>query len=237
MKLVVLTTETLHHAYFVRELQRAHPIAEVLVETEARRAPFPTAHPFEITRDQLEREVFFGGQPRPISAFAPCQEWTSMNRPEAVAALARARPDVVVVFGTGKLSPEVIAVCPQGIINLHGGDPEEYRGLDTHLWAIYHRDFANLVVCLHRLNARLDDGEILARAPIPVSPGLTLPELRARNTQVCVELTRQALDEHARTGSFTTTPQARIGRYYSFMPAVLKDLCVANFERFTRAST
>ena len=31
----------------------------------------------------------------------------------------------------------------------------------------------------------------------------------------------------------TETPQRQLGRYYSYMPAVLKDICTRNFERYT----
>jgi hypothetical protein len=35
----------------------------------------------------------------------------------------------------------------------------------------------------------------------------------------------------ARLGHVVTLPQREVGRYYSFMPAVLKDVCVHKFTR------
>ena len=46
------------------------------------------------------------------------------------------------------------------IFNLHGGNPEEFRGLDSHYWSIYHNNF-NLYSCLHKLSYKLDDGDII----------------------------------------------------------------------------
>jgi hypothetical protein len=42
-----------------------------------------------------------------------------------------------------------------------------------------------------------------------------------------------ALDLFQKTGKFKATAQRQKGRYYSYMPAVLKDICIRNFEHHT----
>ena len=37
---------------------------------------------------------------------------------------------------------------------------EKYRGLDSHLGALWHRDYSELKTCLHQLSDTLDDGDI-----------------------------------------------------------------------------
>lgn len=234
MNIVVLTTETLHHCYFVRQLVRAHPVELVVVEHRLAQPPFETRHPFEDRRDDYERAAFFEGREQTIDRFAEALEVETANDDETLQRLDRIKPDAVVVFGTGKLSREVIEHCPQGMVNLHGGDPERYRGLDSHLWAIYHRDYDSLKVTLHRVNERLDDGEIVLQAPLPLRRGMMIHELRRHNTEVCVDLVSSALESRRRSGCFQSRPQRRIGRYYSFMPAVLKDCCQSRFESYTR---
>lgn len=232
MNLVVLTTDTLHHRYFVRAIQAVMSIARVFVETEIRaRAGFDTAHPFEARRDQHESEHWFGGEPPALDRLAPSEAFPTLNAPEAVRAIAAAKPDALVVFGTGRLNEAVIGLRPDAAINLHGGDPEDYRGLDTHLWAIYHGDFPALVTTLHRLAPALDSGEIIQTLPLPIERFMALHELRRVNTEICVRLTLSALDDFAQRGRFVGRPQRRVGRYYSFMPAVLKTLCVERFAR------
>ncbi len=231
MRLVVLTTETLHHAYFVRELGETHPIAMVICETRQAVPPFETHHPFEDERDDHEREVWFNGKPLSLADLAETVTVESANDRKAVGLLRKVGPDVVVVFGTGRLSPDVIAICPDGVVNLHGGDPEEYRGLDTHLWAIYHHDYGGLVTTLHRLNSEIDAGDIIGKLPIPLAPDTRLCQLRRRNTEVCVRLVREALAAYHTDGKFDSRPQAKAGRYYSFMPTVLKELCRVRFEK------
>lgn len=233
MNIVILTTQTPHHTYFVQELAQAYPLSMVLLERNSLKSPFETHHPFEDERDVYEQDIFFEGQSVLIKDIAETIEVDAINNVDALSSLRRINPEIVIVFGTSKISPEVIRVCPQGIINLHGGDPEAYRGLDTHLWAIYHRDFASLVTTLHHLNEELDDGDIILQAAVPVKPGLLLHELRRYNTEICVKLTLSALDIYTRYGHFLSRPQRTHGRYYSFMPAALKEICRVRFEKYT----
>lgn len=196
-------------------------------------APFPTSHAFETKREEYENEVFFSGKERQLAELAPVAEVDSVNGEASLAQFDKIAPDVMISFGTGKISKKVIARCRDGIINLHGGNPEEYRGLDSHLWAIYHKDFKNLIATLHCLNERLDDGQIIAQALVPLKRDMKIYELRRYNTQVCVELTLAALAAYGQDGKFTAHPQLKQGRYYSFMPAVLKEICQERFEQYT----
>ena len=229
MNIAVVTTETLHHCYFLRELARVCPPAVVLAQRNGARPPFDTHHPFEDRRDEYERQTWFEGADVHLADFAQTIEIDSANDSQAVKHLARAQPDIVVLFGAGRIDQPVIDVCPEGIVNLHGGDPEEYRGLDSHLWATYHGDFDSIVTTLHRVNARIDDGEIVSQAPVPLGGDMLLHELRSRNTRVCVELVRSALEAFGSTGRFHSRPQRKRGRYYSFMPGVLKETCEVRF--------
>ncbi len=231
MRLAVLTTETPHHTWFVMRLAERLPIARVVVEEHAPPAPFPTFHPFEARRDEHERAAFFAGREARISDFAPVTACASVNASEIVADLAKLGPDLTVVFGTGLLRRALLEGTPGVLLNLHGGNPEEYRGLDSQLWAVYHGDFPALVTTLHFVDPELDTGDIAFQAAVPLHPGMELHELRAANTGVCVDLALAAASEFARSGNVPRRPQARKGRYYSHMPAVLKDLCVRRFAR------
>jgi methionyl-tRNA formyltransferase len=235
MRLVVLTTETPHHAFFVRELGKSFPIKLVISETGRHQPPIETAHPFELERDQYEIERMFGDKPHALAEFADFAGVPSINDEAGIRLLREQGPDVVLVFGTGRLRPQVIQLCPSGIINLHGGDPERYRGLDSPLWAIYHREFDQLVVSLHRLNETLDDGDIILQAPIQVPRALHLYQLRSLNAELCVRLTESALDMYNRHGSSIARPQRQKGRYYSYMPSALKGMCVRIFKAYTDA--
>jgi methionyl-tRNA formyltransferase len=235
VKLALLTTDTLHHAFFLAELRRHFPVDAVLIETRAPAAPFPCAHAFEAERDAHERAVFFAGARASVRDFGACREFPDVNAPEALQALRDAAPDAVLVFGTGKLKGPLLQAFPGRLVNLHGGDPEEYRGLDSHLWAVYHKDFRSLVTTLHFVERDLDTGGIIQQGDVPLARGMGLHELRAANTRACLEVSVSALAAFARLGRFPARRQRRRGRYYGAMPAVLKDACLPRFAAHTAA--
>jgi len=226
MRTLLLTTETPHHLWYAWSVAERHPWAGILVEEPAPAAPFPTHHPFEDERDEHERNLQLRGASGPFEALAPTFRVASANG--AAALLREARADVAIVFGTGRLADEILAMAPT-FLNLHGGDPERYRGLDSQLWAIYHRDFDSVVTTLHRVDAELDTGTIVVQTALPLE-GLRLAELRAVNTRACVDLSLVALDVHASGGPLPERRQRVRGRYYSHMPAVLKDRCLRNLD-------
>jgi methionyl-tRNA formyltransferase len=209
MRIVVLTTDTQHHAYWAYELAEAGVLGGVVLERRRTRAPFATHHPFEDAQAEHERQALAAPGWHEL---APVEEVESVDE-------ATLTGDLAVSFGTGKIGPAMIARWNGRLLNLHGGDPERYRGLDSHLWAIYHGDFAGLVTTLHEVEPQLDTGAIVAREPVPLPQ--ELHELRAANTRLCVQLTLRAAHDAP-----PAVPQRKKGRYYSFMPAVLKDTCL-----------
>jgi len=234
MKIAVLTTETPHHIYFVREIKKIFDDVIVFSETQNLVAPFETYHSFEGMRDEFECNEWFHGQEMKISEYAKVYSFSSMNEEAAIQTLKKENADLVLVFGTGLLKSNLIRVCPNNIFNLHGGDPENYRGLDSHLWAIYHRDFSSLVTTLHRVDPTLDAGDIVLQGQIPLTQEMGLHKLRSLNTQLCVQLAVTLIDMCSRNGKLVSRRQRQAGRYYSFMPSVLKSICYKNFEKFIK---
>lgn len=236
MKIVLLTTDTLHHAYFLREIARYYPLEAAFAEERSMQPPFETHHPFEDAREEYESRVWFGGRIQTLRDFGDVASFPSVNDPGAVQRLRELKPDITIVFGTGKIGSEVISTCAEGIINLHGGDPELYRGLDSHLWAIYHEDYPALVTTLHKLNEKLDDGDVILQSSLSVQPGMGIHMLRRINTEACVSMTLSSMDMYSRLGFFVGRRQRSKGRYYSFMPKELKSICKMKFERYTGAT-
>lgn len=234
MKISILTTDTIHHSFFVRELMACYGDVMVFCQsTTAVKPLFQTYNNFESERDRYESKSWFGDSPIKISDIAPIQFYPSLNCDTAVKSLRDYNADIIIVFGTDVLQPAVISVNPSRIFNLHGGDPEFYRGLDTHLWAIYHNDFNNLITTLHRLDARLDNGDIVVQCKIPISKGMPIYALRRANTEVCVTLSMSVIDMIQRNGDVISRAQRTKGRYYSSMPTELKNICQRQFESYT----
>lgn len=213
--------------------QIASRASDVLVfsETAAVTFPYETHHPFEIERDRWESEHWFGGQSLHLKDVAQTEAYASINDGAAIDRIRKFAPTLTITFGTGKLGREVIVTGGKTLLNLHGGDPEAYRGLDTHLWAIWHHDFAGLQTCLHHVSEGLDEGDIVATLPIGLWQGMEIHQLRQANTEVCVRLAELAITELSATGTITCRRQRLAGRYYSAMPTALKDICLNRFRK------
>lgn len=190
---------------------------------------------FERQRESWELDKWFGGRTDLISAMVPALEVRSINDGAVLEHLGADRPDVIVVFGTGVLKAAVLAKGPKHILNLHGGDPEQYRGLDSHLWAIFEKNFLGLVSTLHRVNQGIDTGEIVERITLQCKKDMPLYQLRALNTEACVEMTFTALSKIYSSGNLPSFPQRRKGRYFSAMPVEIKAKCPAIFSEYTAA--
>jgi folate-dependent phosphoribosylglycinamide formyltransferase PurN len=233
MRICILTTETLHHMHFVRSLISQDRELLVIMETKTLKAPYAIIHNYEAMRDEYEKNLWFNGSILRMQDIARTKIYYDVNELECVNEIKEFSPNLIVTFGTGPLKDDIIEVGGDYLLNLHGGDPEEYRGLDSHLWAIWHRDFASLVTCLHRVEKRLDTGSIIACLPVDICPGMGLHQLRSLNTVVCVRLIDLAMRQFLESGKITSRPQRYLGRYYSFMPSSLKEQCVEKFARYT----
>tara|TARA_B100000963_G_scaffold359660_1_gene387649 strand:- start:12410 stop:13126 length:717 start_codon:yes stop_codon:yes gene_type:complete len=230
MKALFLTTDTPHHNYFIRRFKKKCGEISVVYETSEVIPSYPTKHPFEYKRDQFEIELW-GNQRLTLSPNeVSCLKYVeNINQLEIDDHITQNK-DVCIVFGTRKINFKTLERLPPLTANLHGGDPELYRGLDSHLWSIWHRDKKGLKTCLHLLKQELDSGEILEMESLNLSRTDKIIGLRAKNTSLCVKLCNRFFDKISDGSPLNPKPQKNNSRYYSFMPTELKNIVVNRFE-------
>jgi methionyl-tRNA formyltransferase len=208
----------------------------VVYETTSIVPVYPTHHPFEDSRTNFEQK-HWGTESSAIdfeyNGYLTHVE--NINDIINLSDLCR-EIDVCIVFGTRRIKATTIAMLPPVTVNLHGGDPQLYRGLDSHLWALWHRDMEGLKTCLHYLSPELDNGDIIAMKNLDISHLDHLFELRALNTDVCIQLCRIFLKSLSNNDAIMGFPQKRYGRYYSFMPTDLKDVVAKKFKSKLRSN-
>jgi len=91
-------------------------------------------------------------------------------------------PDLVLVAFYDRILPGSVFGPPRlGCWNLHLGDPERYRGAYPNIRALRNGD-TEYAVAIHRVDAGIDTGPILARRSFPVSPDMMGRELYDRMT-------------------------------------------------------
>ena len=234
MKVVLLTTDTLHHLYFSTMLSETGCLAGVVLEAPAQGPEFSTFHSFEVIRDEYEKSYFFKKTVPTFSDLAQTHETRSVNDILTQDWITQICPELILVFGTRRLLNEVISLPTHACLNLHGGNSELYRGLDSHYWSIYHYDFENLITTLHHVDKDYDSGPLVSSKAVPILPNMGIHQLRAANTETCLELFTEAFESLVGGRGIASLPQKQRGRYYSAMPGVLKGDCKKKFETFTQ---
>jgi methionyl-tRNA formyltransferase len=126
---------------------------------------------------------------RNIPVFQP----ESINTPEGVAGLQSMQPDLLVVAAYGQiLSKDVLAVPPQGGINVHASLLPKYRGAAPIAWAIYHGEKQTGVTII-RMSVQLDAGDMLLQEAVDIGPEETAGELEARLAPLGAKLAMKAI--------------------------------------------
>jgi hypothetical protein len=243
MRLGVLTTDTPHHRYFLRELSRrlSNDIEVVLSLFEerpypwARRAarhfrlslpnlwratvlnPYVQSRRFATRQLSWEETNFFPSGDRSLPPNVPMHVVRSVNDLEAERLLRQAKPDLLFVYGTGLIKRHIFEMPVLGAVNAHGGLLPGYRGLDTNLWAALGGHPEDMAVTLHRVDTDYDTGPTYMQRKLGRIPGLNLLTLRFHTTLIVTDMTVELLHKIA-VGSTATLPQSGVSRYYGPMP-------------------
>jgi folate-dependent phosphoribosylglycinamide formyltransferase PurN len=93
------------------------------------------------------------------------------------------KPDILVVYASPLLPPEIFNVPVHGSINIHPSLLPNYRGANPIFWMHYHMDL-NGGVTIHRIDEGVDSGDILAQTGfrIPLGASRNLVERMAIDT-------------------------------------------------------
>lgn len=229
-RILAIGSDTLHRRFILnRLLDRGVPLVGCLFETERAAPPFATGPAFEDKESAYLDETCFRSTSKSLDRL-PHWYVPTANHPDALAIVRDLKPGLGLSSGAGLLKGDIIAAFPDGILNVHLGIAEEYRGLDTNLWAIYHKDWENIGVTLHLVDDQLDTGPIVEQRTLRPPPGTAIHELRYHESCLAIELLEQSLAEWM-SGNLSTRRQTRRGRYYSFMPRDLRILVQRYFNR------
>lgn len=230
-QILALSTNTRHHRYMFNVLrERGIKIDAVVFETGQVEPTFKTGPVFESEEAAFEAKMFGDQSIDWLTAI----DVENINQCESHDAIRAHCPDIAIVFGTRRLTDDIIARFPDGLLNVHRGIAHKYRGLDSDLWTIYHRDYGELGVTVHRVESELDTGEIVGQQRLMLNRGMQCHELRYHITVVATELMADALQNYI-NGELKSWPQEKIGRYYSFMPYDLKKICQRRFLQYCQS--
>lgn len=230
--IVILTTKTDHHTYFINKIFSAgFHIAGVIYENEVLKPVFNTISPYSEKEKIFEEKNFFLNIPDKVYSQIKIFNVGTLNGSDSENVLKKLNADVGIVFGCGKIQPHVFLLAKKGLINVHRGIAEEYRGLDCDLWPIYHVDYKNIGVTIHKINKRLDTGDILYSQRLKLVKNMKIYELRYYTTIIATDLVIKVLKD-LESNSLRLRKQRSRGRYYSFMPSSLKMIVERRFNTY-----
>jgi methionyl-tRNA formyltransferase len=157
---------------------------------------------------------FFFGEATPRLARAELLSTVPhIDHPDVVALADRLRPDVIAVFGTSLIRGALLTGGRLGIFNLHGGLSPLYRGADCTFWALHNGEPDQVGCTLHRIDAGIDTGALIAHVSPEVGEGDDELTLFWRSVRDSAEAYAEMLDRLER-GEALGQRQAEKGRLY-----------------------
>ena len=226
--IALLTTKTTHNIWFEIQIYKRFKNLITITETNSVKPKFKTNIHFEKEREIFEKKIWFNNKKTDFKSKRYIVK--NINNKKVIKILKGNNIKFIIVFGTRKINKEMIKIYRNKIFNLHGGNPEEFRGLDSHYWSIYHNNF-NLYSCLHKINFKLDDGSIIFLEKIKLHKNIKIYQLRLQNTLCCIKMTLKLLNLINKKKKITFIKQKKIGNYYSFMPQEIKKIVEYKFNK------
>jgi methionyl-tRNA formyltransferase len=218
--IAIFTTKTLHHMFFVNEIYKNYKNILCIAEKKKKKPNFKTKVNFEKKRDIYEKSIWFKNSNPKFNS--KIQYYYDINSSEILRLLNKNNIKYILIFGTSKIDLKKFKKYKNKIFNFHGGNPEKYRGLDSHYWSLYHNDLNSIETCLHEVKEKLDTGKILFKQKIKINSNTKIYELRKLNTDLCVKFAYKLIKIINNKKKIKLKKQKFLGRYYSFMPSVLK---------------
>jgi methionyl-tRNA formyltransferase len=151
-----------------------------------------------------------------------CEGINAINSPGSIAWLRSMNPDVVVVCGASIIRKEFLSVPRLGVLNLHGGLAQRYRGLNTTDWAVHNGEPEYVGCTVHFVAPGIDDGDILYQGRPRLAADDTPNKLYEKVVKLGVQIMETAVRD-LETGRARPTKLPARGDLYlhkAFTPAV-----------------
>jgi methionyl-tRNA formyltransferase len=136
----------------------------------------------------------------------PVAQFPTLRDPAVHEAIARWRPDLIVVAAYGRILPTaVLAIPPHGCINVHASLLPRHRGASPIQWALLSGD-RETGVSIMQMNAAMDAGDVLLQHAIPIDPTDTTATLAPKLAEIGAAALLEAI-EALKAGTLVPVPQ------------------------------
>jgi folate-dependent phosphoribosylglycinamide formyltransferase PurN len=149
-----------------------------------------------------------------------------LNEPESVEWIRGQAPDLIVVCGASLLNEDILDLPRYGVLNLHGGLSQFYRGLFTTDWAIHNKHPEYVGATVHVVSPGIDDGAVVFQGRPLLSPDDHPNKCYEKVVRLGVDMMSQAISaiDRQELHKPETPTKGHLYRYRDFTPAVKRRL-------------
>lgn len=220
--ILLIGSDTPHRRFIINKLQDAgHNITSCLFFSSIVKPRFNVDSPWAAEEKKELRDLYRKETREDLDRASAVHYPASLTMDDPLVSTAIENADFVIVSGADRIRGDVLSAIENKSLNVHMGIAEEYRGLDSNLWAWYHCDYKNIGISLHNLETSLDTGDLFQVERIKITEHTKVWKLRYQESALAVKLIGKTLDEIAAQKVILGT-QKSMGRYYSFMPFEIK---------------
>ncbi len=117
----------------------------------------------------------------------------NINAPQYVEWLKRRQADLVAVCGASLLREDILVIPKNGVLNLHGGLAQKYRGLFTTDWAVYKEQPEYVGATVHFVSPGIDDGDVIYQGRPKIELGDDPHSLYVKVVKLGINMVVQAI--------------------------------------------
>ena len=227
MRVLILSTPTKHHTYFINKVAEHHNICGIIYERKVLKKDYPTGPFYSNLENKYEDKFFEDGTPNDLSDDLKKKivEVYSVNNRNLQKYIESMNPDLIITFGTGIVKPYIFNASKWGTINIHRGQIDKYRGLDSDLCAIKNEDFDNIGVAIHYVDEDLDTGDVLSTGKVSLTKVDEIYHLKYHTTILATNMMLEVLKKFKQKGGkIKGESQTEFGEYYTAMSLEEKHL-------------
>lgn len=228
LKVILITTDTLHHRFLIKTLNKNNKIKLIIFFIKLKSE---NKNKFAILENTYEKKVFFNNKKFKFKNTTFC--FDNVNSKKLKKKIKDLKPKLGILFGTKKVDTEVIKIFKKKLINIHRGIMEHYRGLDSEFWASYNQDFSNIGSTLHYVTSKLDMGKIILQEKLKLKKNMKSFQLKALTTMIISKKINKIINDIIMKKKSFKKKQ-KIGKYYSKIQNELKKIAIKNFDKFCK---
>jgi methionyl-tRNA formyltransferase len=139
-----------------------------------------------------------------------------IHTPEFLDKLRRLNLDLIISVAAPTIFKKELIELPRlSCINIHHAPLPRYRGMMPNFWQLFHGE-KTVGITIHKINPKIDEGEIILQKQVPIESGESLDRLIKRTKHLGARYMVEAIDMMRNGGIECKENRPEEGSYFSF---------------------